>query len=270
MPGRLDKRYHPNRDLARAADAARSVEVSGPGGYSFGSHGSQFDLRALTAVRLFEITEAWTQEARAKPWPTGSWYAIAKPVLFYPDNLSSSGDWLLGVQTPEFAIWCPDNTMPSSAVGDQVWAVHNPQSGFWELLTASAAADTVRWGALDGDLLPGSSQIVSLYQTSGGGDEGWDVDSSEDISALAPPTLPIGATVPSDGSRMCQVRNTGTRWVVMDWEPIIRDVEIEDRVDTVNKKLQMRLLSIGIPFSTSSGDWVDVHQGIVCSSSSGS
>lgn len=140
MPGRrLDRRTHQDRELAQAADAARNVDVSGPIGHTFGSHGSQFPVPPLPRLRLFEITQVWTQETRAKPWPTGWWYALGKRVLYYLDNQSSSGDWLqeAAASAQEHVLWYSfdDAKPPATSVGDRLWATFNMQSGFWEIVS---------------------------------------------------------------------------------------------------------------------------------------
>lgn len=50
-----------------------------------------------------------------------------------------------------------------------------------------------RWGKLDGALASGGTQTVSLWQTTGGGWEGWDEDSTEDWTCYAPPLLSSGS-----------------------------------------------------------------------------
>jgi hypothetical protein len=60
----------------------------------------------------------------------------------------------------------------------------------WLLLDASGM--TLRWGKLDAQLNSGSSASVSLWQTTGGGWEGWDEDSTENWACYAPPLLSSG------------------------------------------------------------------------------
>ena len=57
-----------------------------------------------------------------------------------------------------------------------------------------AELDTAyRWGKLDGALNSGSTAVVSLWQTTGGGWGGWDEDSTENWTSYAPPLLTSGS-----------------------------------------------------------------------------
>jgi hypothetical protein len=52
---------------------------------------------------------------------------------------------------------------------------------------------SLRWGKLDSALSSGGTATVSLWQTTGGGWEGWDEDSTENWTCYAPPLLSSGS-----------------------------------------------------------------------------
>ena len=67
-----------------------------------------------------------------------------------------------------------------------------------------------RWGKLDGNLAAGGTATVSLWQTTGGGWEGWDEDSTDDETAYA---WPGQSSTIASGTWVRIVDQHG-RWVV--------------------------------------------------------
>jgi hypothetical protein len=74
---------------------------------------------------------------------------------------------------------------PANAVVDALGVATRPSM-------AVTVATQLRWGKLDAQLNSGSTTAVSLWQTTGGGWEGWDEDSTENWTCYAPPLLSSG------------------------------------------------------------------------------
>ena len=91
--------------------------------------------------------------------------------------------------------------------GRRIEARYFAKYGRWYVVNSESPG---RWGKLDGDLAAGGTATVSLWQTTGGGWEGWDEDSTEDETAYAWPgqssTIASGAWV--------RIVKRDDRWVV--------------------------------------------------------
>lgn len=74
-------------------------------------------------------------------------------------------------------------------------------------------ANMFRWGKLDGALSAGGTQDVSLWQTTGGGWEGWDEDSTQnEEDVYAPPLLTSGSLSSGDWVLIGKING---RWCVI-------------------------------------------------------
>ncbi len=69
-----------------------------------------------------------------------------------------------------------------------------------------------RWGTLDGSLDAGGTATASLWCSTNGGWEGWDVDSGEDETVYAPPLMASGSL---DAGIWVLIGRINGRWVVI-------------------------------------------------------
>lgn len=72
---------------------------------------------------------------------------------------------------------------------------------------------TFRWGKLDGSLVPGGTQTVSLWEATGGGWHGWDEDSGLDEEDVYASPLFTSGTIA--GGSMVLIADINGRWVVL-------------------------------------------------------
>ena len=136
---------------------------------------------------------------------------------------------------------------------------------FWKppVPGARISGTMVRWGKLDGILAAGGSQTVKLWQTTGGGWEGWDEYSGQDWEdCYAPPTQ--AGTIPTNVFVLVRVIN-GRRIVVGTQKTVITDAMTDFQVDTGALKLQKKTQAIAVEVTAAESGWTDIHTGTDCS-----
>lgn len=118
-------------------------------------------------------------------------------------------------------------------------------------------ATQYRWGKLDGALAAGATATVSLWQTTGGGWEGWDEPSTvnqEDV--YAPPTLSAG-TIASD--QWVLIAKVNGRWIVLDWQVATQVVQTTYQYDTATNKFQKKTRELLVAVNGAESAWTDVY-----------
>lgn len=151
--------YRRQRDMMRELNAARAVQGEGRLQTDLTGAGAFLTQPRAPVLGLFEIRDtgcSWRQETRqSSGWPYQYHYTIGRPILYYrpdgawdtptpptdPDGSSSSSGILDQYIThptgypQEIATdqRLNDAFWPLYSVGDWVWCIRDPTSGFWAI-----------------------------------------------------------------------------------------------------------------------------------------
>ncbi len=154
------------------------------------------------------------------------------------------------------------------AVRDVERMVGNPQARRRRWHTHPENDGAKRWGKLDADVDEGATDaVVSLWQKTGGGWDGWDEDSTENKEDVyAPPWLEARGTTYTARLRSDSwvlIERINGRWVIVHCYET-RTMVIGVGIDGANKEFRKKTQDVLVASADSITGWIEYHTGDDC------